>query len=487
MRISIVSSEIAQHATPLLVVGTWDGESTPTTVANLIEPADWQGRFKQTALLYPRGAIAAKRILLLGLGKRTQFTTDRLRELAAVAAQQARSYSVESFSVVLPMTDGIAISAMAQSLVEGSLLGLYRFQEFKSDIKAEDQHEISEMTILASSAADEASKGAELGQIIARGSILARNLANRPGNAVVPATLAEQAQELGTKQGLQVTVLGPDELKAQGFGGILGVGQGSANTPRFIILEYGENKKGDLPTICLVGKGITFDTGGISIKPAENMELMKMDMGGAAAVLGAMQIVAELKPALHVIGLIASAENMPGPHAYKPGDILKTLSGKMVEVINTDAEGRIVLADALFYAQRYKPVAIIDLATLTGAISVALGPHAIGLMSNNDELAERVLAASERSGERAWRLPIWDGYREMVKSDVADIKNSTGRLGGAITAAAFLENFVGDFPWVHLDIAGTAWTDARPPAHTPKGSTGVGVRLLAELIASWAS
>ena len=212
-----------------------------------------------------------------------------------------------------------------------------------------------------------------------------------------------------------------------------------------------------------------------------------MDMGGAAAVLGTMQVVAEIKPNVHIVGLIAAAENMPGPNAYKPGDILKTLSGKTIEVINTDAEGRIVLADALFYAQRYKPAAIIDLATLTGAIMVALGSHAIGLMSNNDELAHRVLDASNTSGERAWRLPLWEPYREMVKSDVADIKNSTGRMGGSITAAAFLENFVGEYPWVHLDIAGTAWTDARPRAHTPKGATGIGVRLLAQLISSWAS
>lgn len=487
MKISVVSGEIVQHATPMLVLGTWDGESLPTTVSNLLEVSDWYGRFKQTVLLYPRGAIIAKRVLLLGLGKRTQFTTDRLHELAAIAAQQARSLQLESFTFVLPVTDGVAISATAQAIAEGSILGLYRFQEFKSDLKPEDQHTISEMFIMASSAAEEAIKGAELGEIIARGTLLARDLANRPGNVLVPATLAEVAQELGVNKGLKVKVLGPEELSAQGFGGILGVGQGSANPPRFIILEYGEKKQGDLPTICLVGKGITFDTGGISIKPAENMELMKMDMGGAAAVLGTMQVVAEMKPAVHVVGLIASAENMPGPNAYKPGDILKTLSGKTVEVINTDAEGRIVLADALFYAQRYKPAAIIDLATLTGAITVALGPHAIGLMSNNDDLAQRVLDASNTSGERAWRLPLWDPYREMVKSDVADIKNSTGRLGGSITAAAFLENFVGEYPWVHLDIAGTAWTDARPRAYNPKGATGIGVRLLAELIMSWLS
>jgi leucyl aminopeptidase len=240
-------------------------------------------------------------------------------------------------------------------------------------------------------------------------------------------------------------------------------------------------------TVCLVGKGITFDTGGISIKPADQMDLMKMDMGGAAAVLGAMQALGELQLPVHVVGLIASAENMPSSTAFKPGDILKTLSGKTIEVLNTDAEGRIVLADALFYAQRYQPAAIIDLATLTGAIMVALGPHAIGLLSNNDELARRVIEAGEATGERAWQLPLWDAYREMVKGDYGDVRNSVGRQGGAITAGAFLDAFVGGYPWVHLDIAGTAWTDAKPRGYNPKGATGVGVRLLIQLLRDWAA
>jgi len=323
-----------------------------------------------------------------------------------------------------------------------------------------------------------------VGAAIARGVILARDLANGPGNDITPARLGEAALAIGERSGIRVTVLDLDELKAQGFGGIIAVGQGSGQPPRFIIMEYGAKQAGQ-PTVCLVGKGITFDTGGISIKPADRMDEMKMDMGGAAAVLGAMQALGELKLPLHAVGLVASAENMPSSTAYRPGDILKTLSGKTIEVINTDAEGRIVLADALYYAQRYQPDGIIDLATLTGAIVVALGTHVTGIMSNNDALAERILQAGEATGERAWRLPLWETYSEMMKSDIADLKNTGGRYGGAINAAAFLEHFVGDYPWVHMDIAGTAWTDQKPKAYTPKGATGVGVRLLVQMLRTW--
>jgi leucyl aminopeptidase len=297
--------------------------------------------------------------------------------------------------------------------------------------------------------------------------------------------MGEVAEAIGARGNVQVTLLGPEELKQQGFGGLLSVAQGSAEPPRFIIMEHGTTLTGT-PTICLVGKGICFDSGGISIKPADGMEAMKMDMGGAAAVLGAIQVIDDLKLPIHVVGLISAAENMPSGTAYKPGDIVKTLSGKTIEVINTDAEGRVVLADALFYAQRYSPDGIIDLATLTGAIMVALGAHVTGVMSNDDALVGRLVRAGEASGERVWRLPLWDPYKEMVKSDIADIKNSTGRYGGAITAAAFLSNFVGDYPWVHMDIAGTAWNDKVLKAYTPKGASGVGVRILIEALRSWA-
>jgi leucyl aminopeptidase len=484
MQVSVIGGEALRHAAPLLVLFGWEDEPLPEAVGGLIEPSDWSGAYRKTLLVYPRDALAARRMLVVGLGKRAKFTADRLRELAAVAAQQAQDLKLERFAVALPEAEGADAFGLAQALAEGALLGSYRFVEYKSDATAQT---LSAIEIVAGEESAAAERGAKLGEVVARGVVLARDLANRPGNALVPATLGEVASAIGAAHDIEVTVLGPDALREQGFGGIIGVGQGSANPPRFIIMEYGAQHSGQGQTICLVGKGITFDTGGISIKPADSMELMKMDMGGAAAVLGAMQVLGELKLPLHVVGLIASAENMPSSTAFKPGDILKTLSGKTIEVINTDAEGRIVLADALFYAQRYQPAAIIDLATLTGAIMVALGPHAIGLMSNNDELARRVLEAGTASGERAWQLPLWDPYREMVKGDVADVKNSTGRPGGSITAAAFLNTFVDDYPWVHLDIASTAWTDAKPRAYTPKGATGVGVRLLIQLLRDWAA
>jgi leucyl aminopeptidase len=486
MKVLATRADALEHATPLLVLGGWEDEPLAATVAALAEDGDWSGKFKHTLLLYPHGSLPARRILLLGLGKRSALTASRLREVAAVAAQFARDLKVERFAFELPTADGLALADAAQAVVEGSVLGLYRFHRYKTDVAPEDQHAIHELVLVSNLQDDSIAQGAAVGEIVARGVILARDLANGPGNDITPAALGDVARELGERVGLDVTVLGLSELQAGKFGGILAVAQGSQHEPRFIVLEYGANLP-NAPTVCLVGKGITFDTGGISIKPAESMDNMKMDMGGAAAVLGTMQAVGELKLPLHVVGLISAAENMPSATAYKPGDIVKTLSGKTIEVLNTDAEGRIVLADALFYAQRYQPNGIVDLATLTGAIAVALGQHAIGVMSNDDSLCERVVRAGEASGERAWRLPLWEPYREMVKSDIADVKNSTGRYGGAITAGAFLSNFVGDWPWVHMDIAGTAWRDNSAMAHAPKGATGVGVRLLVQMLSEWSA
>ncbi|MBK9710403.1 MAG: leucyl aminopeptidase [Kouleothrix sp.] len=485
MEISVITGDaLAQH-TPLLVLGAYEDEALAPQIAALLEQSDWAGGLKRTLVLYPRGAVPARRVMLVGLGKRAQLTFERLCDAAAAAAQRARDLQVERYAVELPAAEQLSPAAVAQALAEGSQLGLYRFLHYRTGLSDGDRHEIAELAIVAREQDDAIRQGAALGQAIARGVALARDLANGPGNDITPARLGEAAQAIGQRTGATVTVLGLDELRAQGFGGILGVGQGSAQPPRFIIVEHGAKQPG-VPTVCLVGKGITFDTGGISIKPADKMDEMKMDMSGAAAVLGAMQIVGELKLPLHVVGLVASAENMPSSTAYKPGDIIKTLSGKTIEVLNTDAEGRVVLADALFYAQRYQPDGIIDLATLTGAIVVALGTHATGIMSNDDALAERVIQAGETTGERVWRMPLWEPYKEMVKSDIADVKNSAGRPAGSLTAAAFLANFVGDYPWVHMDIAGTAWTDPQPKkAYTPKGATGVGVRLLIQALRAW--
>lgn len=485
MNILVQQADALAIETPLLALGAWEGAALPAPLADLLEPGDWTGAFKKTALLYPRGALPARRVLLVGLGQPAQVTSDRLAEAAALAAQRARECGVAGYALDLPADIGLAPATVGQACAEGSLLGLYRYLRYRTMLSGRDTHELATLTIVSRSAGEAFEQGVRAGEAIARGVALARDLANGPGNEITPAALAAAAEELGRQHGLAVTVLGMDELRAQGFGGIVGVGQGSAQPPRFIVLEYDGRGNAEAPTVCLVGKGITFDTGGISIKLAERMDEMKTDMSGAATVLGAVQAAAELRLPLRVVGLVAAAENMPSSSAYKPGDILKTLAGKTIEVLNTDAEGRIVLADALFYAQRYQPAAIIDLATLTGAMVVALGHHATGIIGNDDALAARILAAGEATGERAWRLPLWEPYKEAIKSEVADIKNTGGRWGGAINAAAFLSHFVGDYPWVHMDIAGTAWTESHSKAYVPRGATGVGVRLLIQALRTW--
>ena len=294
MKLAVTYGEALTQETPLLVLGVWESESLPRAVAGLLEDGDWNGKFKQTTLLYPRGEVPARRVLLVGLGRRGQIAFDRLCEAAAVAAQHARSLHVEQFAFDLPTPEGMALASASQAVAEGALLGLYRFQHYQTGLSVDDQHEIAQLTIVSSLRDETIEQGVALGEVIARGAALARDLANPPANDLPPAQLAAAAESVGQRTGIAVTVLGPDELLAQGFGGILGVGQGSAQTPRFIIMEHGEQQPG-IPTICLVGKGITFDSGGISIKPADGMDQMKMDMGGAAAVIGTMQVVGELK------------------------------------------------------------------------------------------------------------------------------------------------------------------------------------------------
>ncbi|WP_298819865.1 leucyl aminopeptidase [uncultured Chloroflexus sp.] len=477
MECEVQSGELLTVASDLAVMLYAEDEALPPSVVELCEAGDATGRFKQQTLLYPRGVLPMRRLLLLGMGKRSSITADTVRQAAALAVQRAQELKVATYHIGyngnLPLTPAV----FGQAFAEGSELGAYRYTRYKSD---REETPTPRAILQAGSDAEAAVVSARRGQVIARAATFARDLANGPGNEVTPAFLGQTALELGERLGLKVTVLDKPQLIEQGFGGILAVGQGSANEPRFIVMEYGTAGQG--PTICLVGKGITFDTGGISIKPAERMDDMKMDMSGAAAVLGTMQAVAELQLPLHVVGIVCAAENMPSGTAYRPGDIVRTLSGKTIEVLNTDAEGRIVLADGLFYAQRYQPAAIVDLATLTGAIMVALGPHAIGLMGNNQELANRLIAAGEATAERVWQLPLWDEYRDAMKSDIADLKNTGGRYGGAITAAGFLAAFVGDYPWAHLDIAGTAWVDKPTRAYQSRGATGIGVRLLVELL-----
>ena len=482
MEFTITKGDLLGEPSDLAMLATFEDAPLPAEVAGLLEPADYRGRAKQMVLLYPRGAVAPRRLLLVGLGKREAVNAESIRQAGASAMQEARKLQVAAVTVGVYGDVPLAPELTAQSFAEGIELGAYRYWHYRTGLTNEQTFAVGRATLFASSDNEEQVRaGIAAGQAIARGVSFARDLVNSPGYAMTPARLGDEAVSLGNRLGIAVTVFDKVQLTEQGFGGILAVGQGSANDPRFIIMEYGAASEGT-PTICLVGKGLTFDSGGLSLKPAEAMDTMKSDMSGAAAVYGALQAVAELKLPLHVVGLVSAAENMPSSTAYRPGDIVTTLSGKTIEVLNTDAEGRIILSDALFYAQRYNPAAIVELSTLTGAIIIALGAHAIGMMATDQALGDRISQAGEAAHERVWQLPLWDEYHEMIKSEVADLKNIGGRPAGSITAGAFLAAFVGEYPFVHLDIAGTAWVDKPAKPYHSHGGTGVGVRLLVEFV-----
>lgn len=483
MEIKVISGTVLDHESDLAVLVVCEDTSLPQSVAGLIEPKDFSGKMKKTLLLYPGSAASPRRLLLIGMGKPDKVRAETLREAAAVAIKEARNLQADTFSFGFHEEPALDPEKIGQALAEGFEMGAYRYQPYKTELKDEEKFAIASVTVYSKDEPKTAS-GAAAGQIIGRSVGLARDLVNGPGYKVTPAFLGEEAESMGKRLGLKVTVLGPDELVKQGFGGIMAVGRASVNEPRFIVMEYGvpaDNK----PTVCLVGKGLTFDSGGLNIKPAEAMEMMKSDMGGSATVFGAMQAIAELKLPLHAVGIVSAAENMPGSKAYRPGDVVKSLSGKTIEILNTDAEGRVILSDGLFYAQRYKPDAIIEFSTLTGAMIIALGAHASGVMATDQALADRLIAAGEESGERVWQLPLWDEYKEMIKSDIADLKNLAGRPAGSITAGAFLAAFVGDYPFAHVDIAGTGWLDKPNKSYQEKGGQGVGVRLVVEMLINY--
>ena len=364
-----------------------------------------------------------------------------------------------------------------QAIAVGLAQCAWQYTEMKRP-PDEKKPALERMDVLAPDTADAFGAGHRIGVAIGAGQTLARGIQVLPGNICTPSYVARTAEEVAARHGFDVTVLDRAAIQREKMGALLAVAQGSAEEPRFVALEY---KGAAGAPIVLVGKGVTFDTGGISIKPAQNMEDMKYDMSGAAAVLGTFEALGRLKPAAHVIGLLPSTENMPSGTALKPGDVVKSHLGKTIEIINTDAEGRLILCDALSWARRYQPARVVDLATLTGAMVIALGHTATGLMGSNDALIEQIRAAGERAGERVWPLPLWDDYRELIKSDIADMKNSGGRPAGSISAAWFLREFADDFPWAHLDIAGTAYSDRDDPTRV-KGPTGLGVRLCTELV-----
>ncbi len=458
-------------------------------IGELLERGEFRARAGDTLPLFVGRKGRARKLLLLGLGEQKKLDAEALRSAAGAAVGAARGQRATRIALALATELELAAGEIGQALAEGALLGTYRFDRYRTQ-REDDAKPLASLAVHAESASQLAGlrAGVARGRILAECQNLSRDLSNLPANDLPPAELAREAQKMAREVGLRARVLDVPALKRQKMGAILAVGGGSANPPRLIVLEYGpgraRGKRAPTP-ICFVGKGITFDSGGISIKPAQGMEEMKHDMSGAAAVIGALRACALLEVPQRVVGVIGAAENLPSGTAYRPGDVVTSMSGKTIEVLNTDAEGRVVLADALHYAKtEFEPAAIIDLATLTGACVVALGKLASGLFSNHAELSEHVRKAGEATGERAWPMPLWDGHRKIVKSSVADLKNSGGREAGSSTAAAFLQAFVGDTPWVHLDIAGTGWTGTAGP-YQPKGATGVGVRILLEALRTW--
>jgi leucyl aminopeptidase len=452
-------------------------------ISTLIKEGDFKGELFECHLLHTQGALPAPRVLLTGLGKKGEFDLEKWRGAASKAGQFIRNAGIKQLAFPIKKFDSQSEEELAESFVTGILLGVYQFTEFKT-LEREKIKEIGEVIILGETdkEGELIGDGLRTGQTISEAVYLARDLVNGPSNEVTPTLLAEKAKKIAEDYEMDIQVLEVGQTEAMGMGAFVAVAKGSQEPGKFIVLEY--NKGKGLDTIALVGKGITFDSGGISIKPSENMERMKDDMSGAAAVLATLQAASKLQLPLHLVGIMPATENLPSGKAYKPGDILKTLSGQTVEVISTDAEGRLILSDALTYSLRYQPKAIIDLATLTGACVIALGDHVIGLFGNDKSLLKRVEDASSKTGEKAWRLPLWDDYFEYLKSDSADFRNVGTRAAGAIIGAIFLSKFVGKIPWVHLDIAGPASIEKERP-YIPRGGTGAGVRLLIQMLRDW--
>ncbi len=495
MNILVKSSEATTVATDLLVClgyekeKAWSKSIRPIDkklggqLNNLRKNEEFSGKANQTTLLHINGKLAAKRVLLVGLGAWETMTMERVRQAMGTAVKLARQVKAKGMTCVMPDVPKTIDQPdkVAQAMAEGMILGDYRFSEYLTD-QTEDRKTLQSCTLLVPTSASQSSinTGAKRGQILGEATSFVRNMSNHPANIMKPSRVVAEAKAIAKESKIRLKVLDRQHMKKLGMGGLLGVAQGSIEPPHFIILEYLGGPKTQRPVV-LVGKTVTFDSGGISLKPSENMEQMKADMTGGAEVLAAVRAASRLKLPINVTGLLPVTENMPGGRATKPGDILTMLSGKTVEVQNTDAEGRLILADGLAYASRLKPACVIDVATLTGACAVALGQFAIGMLGNDDALKAALQKAGLDSGERVWEMPLWDEYFEQLKSDVADMRNIGGRGGGMITAAMFLSKFIGDHPWVHLDIASTDWSTTERPC-IPKGPSGAGTRLLIQYL-----
>ncbi|HEU4760409.1 MAG TPA: leucyl aminopeptidase [Dehalococcoidia bacterium] len=494
MEIQVETGDIAQHPAKAIIVNLFEGVTSPGGatgavdkalgggISQLIAEGEIKGKKDELTLIHTLGRLPSPRVLVAGLGKQGAFGLDTIRDLTGAAVRRLRRAGATGAATIVHGAGiaGLDAQACAQAVAEGALMGAYRFTVHKQNEDEEKAIEALSIVERDGSKLEAVRRGVERGRILAEATNHARDLANEPANVLTPTAMAERAQALAAEAGLECQVLEQKQMEELGMGALLGVAAGSVQPPKFIVLRY-RGKPRSSEALGLLGKGITFDSGGISIKPAAGMEEMKGDMSGGAAIIAAMWALGKLRPAVNVTALVPTTENMPSGSATKPGDVLRAMNGKTIEVINTDAEGRLVLADAICYARREKLSPIIDVATLTGAMQVALGPGATGFMATDDALAEAITRAGAAAGERMWRFPLIEEYREHMKSDVADIKNTGNRFGGAINAAKFLHFFVEDTPWVHIDMAPTDNVDKDKGAWV-KGATGIPTRTLIHLV-----
>ena len=466
---------VLENSNKVLGLGKFDAKTSSAINQTL---KDMEGKLGKLSIIPAKNP--AQRILLAGLGKKENLTNDTIRFVSGKVALKARELKLKEFSVITPPSFLTDQNSSVSQIIEGCKMALYKFDKFKSE-KADNS---PDLTIIVSKS-KKILQTIKTAQIVAEGAIFTKSIANLPPNECTPTTLASLAKTISKKNKMKCSIISQPELKKKGFGGITSVGQGSKNEPKLIILEYNHGSRNDKP-IVLVGKAVTFDTGGISLKSGEKMDEMKFDKCGGCTILGIMKAVSELKLPINLVGIIPSVENMPGGESYRPGDIIKLYGGKTAEILNTDAEGRLILADALAYGEKhYSPKTIIDFATLTGACIIALGNNVAGMVSNNEKLAKKINEASQRTTEEVWELPLNQDYMDMIKSDVADMKNiGIGRAAGTITAAAFLRNAIENTPWAHIDIAGVAWTQiaTKEKSYNPKGATGFGVRLILDYL-----
>jgi leucyl aminopeptidase len=499
LELKVIIADATGIETDALIVNLFEGVSQPGgatgavdlalggAIAELIAAGEIKGKLGENTLIHSLGRIASKRIIVAGLGKQSELTLDRIRRATAEACRYARGKGAKRVATIVhgAGAGGIEVDRAAQAIAEGAVLGLYTFRRHMT--KEPDNGPVEELLIVERDEGRLAllEKGRSIGQAIAGAVNFARDMINEPANFMTPADMAETAGRVAADCGLQCTVLEREQMRDMGMGALLGVAQGSSQPPKFIVLEYRGGHASE-KAMALVGKGITFDSGGISLKPDDNMGEMKGDMAGGATVMAVLRVLGQLRPGINVTALIPATENLPSGAALKPGDVLRAMNGKTVEIVSTDAEGRLILADALSYATKLGLSPVVDVATLTGACRVALGDVTTGAFGNSEDLMKRVLAAAQEAGERLWQMPMYDEYKELYKSEVADIKNSGGRYGGAITAAQFLGEFVGDSPWVHLDIAGTSFT-GKEKGYVVKGATGAMVRTLTNLVLALAA